>query len=609
MSARLALAAAVLCTLAGPAAAQPSPRADKPISPDGTDVLAEGPLEVTVDWDKLGKKYKADCTLLFLTRKAFYLRDASGDVYPCAVDSGSYAYGRAMLIETRGPVPVGKGESEKRFWSRDLVPGTDPRQYRYAGKPLPPAAIDLTPLAVDEKRRAAVENWLLYCALEQLQSRVDTALLSGDEPLAKACAEQTKRVVAYLTAAPGADKTLRTGYEDLAGYLESQVKNRLAVRKLFEDQAGQIKNLQQQALEAQGRLMQSQAALARNPFALFGGASTLSRAMSAFEQERKRIELAVSALGGRAKEQLESLAKEFEAARKGRWTAIRTIGVDRYGLPLEAPFEVLRGLGEKADPKDVIALLEKRVEVDRRFGKDAGAGDNPFALRDLYAAQSGTIKAADEKRGAALFDLARQTVEAARLLPAGRAFDFERADLLRSAAALACLAATAEARTVLARTGGAWSQAFSPRAAYALRLLELSGALDGTGSLAAADPTAQLREQRAVALLLVGQAEEAYQQAKQIEKLREESRSALSRVNLARLLLAREKTTDADRAGALRHLVEAFKGGFGDVQEIWGGPKPENLRPDFLRLNSTKDKKLLAERNELFKLARAAAPH
>jgi hypothetical protein len=577
MSARLALALVfVIGASAGRAAAQ-TLRADKAITPDGTEVLAEGPLEVSVTWEKDGRSKRDDCTLMFLTRKAFYVRDKDGANYVCDAYSGTSMYGRAITIETRNRVPAGGGAVAKMVWTRETVRGANPPRFQYDGKPIPPPPIDLTPAAVDPKNLAAVENWLLYCALEQLQSRLDTALLSGDRPTFGTCTAQTKRVVEYMTAAPGADPKLREGYERLAGYLKAQGENRDEVRKLFEEHADVVKKLQQQAQEAQAQLMQRRASLSRNPFGFIGSSFALSQAMNAYELEKRRLELAMGSLGGRSKEMLEALTKAFEAVRKERWTSIRGIGVDRFGLPLESPFEALRGLGtEKAEGlQDLLALLEKRAEIDRQFGKAAGAGDNPFALRDLFVAKVGAIEPTDKGRGVKLFDLARQMVEAARLLPAGAVFDFDRADLLRSAASLACLAATAETKK------GEWSWAFSPRAAYAVRLLDRCASLDGTKSLAAADPTGQLREQRGVALLLVGQAEEAYQQAREIEKLRD---SPASHVTLARLLVAREKRTDDDALRALQHLDAAFRGGFTDVYEIWTQGKQvkfDGLRPDF----------------------------
>lgn len=596
MFARFALAAA-LAALAGTAPAQ-SLRATKVLAPDATEVLAEGPIPVTFTYFKDNQQITAAGTLQFLTRKAFYLRDADGELAVCETGTGHSKYGRVTTIETQKSVPVGNGAVEKRAWTRAAVPGSSPARFQYDGKPLPPPAVEIKPAAVPDKSATAAENWLLYCALEQLQSRLDAALLGGDAGAGKGCAEQTKRTVAYLTAAPGADPKLKAGYEQLAGYVKSQEENRRAVKKLIEEQEGLAKGLQQRFQDAQSALLQRQASAASNPFSLFGGSFALSQAMYAFQAERERIQVALTSFSGQAKAQYERLTDAFESLRKDRWAAIRKIGLDRYGLPVESPFEALRGLTEqKATAEEILALLAKRVDLDREFGKAAGAGDNPFALCDLYAALANGVPGGKD-RGGKLFEFALKMADATKLLPAGAVFDFDRAELLRAAAAMACQAAVAETPK------GAWSLARSPRAAYALRLLELTGVLDAAQA-ATADPSGLLREQIAVAWLLLGQTEEAYRQADVIEKVRKGS--PLSRVAIARMLAAREKRTPADALRAIAILSEAFKDGYTDTDEVWQSLKPKDvLRPDFVGLRAApKSKKSPTEYEQLLQQARA----
>ena len=119
-----------------------------------------------------------------------------------------------------------------------------------------------------------------------------------------------------------------------------------------------------------------------------------------------------------------------------------------------------------------------------------------------------------------LFDLAQKAVDAVRYVPPGPVYDPDRADVLRTAGGLACMAA------MLDSPDDSWRAAYSPKASYAVRLLERAKTIH-------LDQGGQVREQLAVAYALAGRPAEAARLANQIKGSRKGSVAFL--ITLVRL--------------------------------------------------------------------------
>jgi hypothetical protein len=150
-----------------------------------------------------------------------------------------------------------------------------------------------------------------------------------------------------------------------------------------------------------------------------------------------------------------------------------------------------------------------------------------------------------------LFDLATKAVDAVRYVPPGRLYDPDRADVLKTAGGLACMAA------MLDSPNDTWRCAFSPKAAYAVRLLERAKTLN-------LDQSGQVREQLAVAYALAGRPAEAIRLAEEIRGTRKGSVPFL--ITLARLLALNDRARDG-----LDVIQDAVTQGYTDILFHRGG--------------------------------------
>ena len=147
-------------------------------------------------------------------------------------------------------------------------------------------------------------------------------------------------------------------------------------------------------------------------------------------------------------------------------------------------------------------------------------------------------------------------------MPAGPVYNADRAELMRSAAGLANLSAVLESKD------GGWANVYSPKAAYAARLIERAMEFDRI------DGSGESREQLGVALTLAGRKTEALRTLTEVRESRKTSPTFL--YNLARVCGVNGKGKDG-----LVALEDAVAAGYTDVKAL-------ALNPDFVALRGGK---------------------
>jgi hypothetical protein len=571
----------MLVAVTGLALSQPK----VPISPDKAELLAEGPIPVSVvvKQKRTGERTRDKGVLFFLTREGLYYKEAkTGKVLVLRAKDLAEA-----SVETDEPVARAGGSKKQVFWQLDKAGDA------FAGEKLPLAAPNLAPLPGDKPEEL---NWFLYHALVHLQERVNAAINASDDLQLAFYAQHASELDAFATRYK-LDKEVAKAFGSLPDYIKSQVDTLKELETVYVEQLKRRQELIQKAREAEalrrsrqllgglqalggalsssyeyrevnGRLYRVESGPDLDN--VFGGLQGVYQAQADYQHQMSQLRVANEAFEDRAKKLYTELSEKFKDGRAGRETELRTIAVTRYGLAKEHPFDRFPKAKEEAEKtksvEPLIALFVDRVKYDRGTGN----WNNPFALCELYDTLA-IIVPKDAKRSSELFALAQKALEAVRFVPPGEVFAYERMEVLRHATRLLCNAARADARD------GFWAKAFNPRAAYAVRLIDR---IDG---LARLDVTGDLREQRAVALLLVGQLPEALEQALAIGKLRETN--GTYHYTLARLHSAQYWALDlpkldnksrfqfGDKYGkqALESVKAAFQLGFSELRELKEG--------------------------------------
>ncbi|MBN9119321.1 MAG: hypothetical protein J0I06_09195 [Planctomycetes bacterium] len=592
MVTRLCLALVAALAAIGTTTGQPKAA----LSPDGSEVLAEGPLkiDIVVTETTALKEFKTTRdkgVLLFVTRDGLYYRDAkTGKLQVKLAKSVTTA-----RVETEAPVARADGTKGAARWTFDAGTGA-----AFGGDRLAPRVPDLAPLP---GTKVAEQNWFLYRALVRLQARVDAAVFVGDKLQLEFYLRHADELAAY-TARNDYDRAVADAYKGFAAYVREQRDASEALDRLYAEQVAVRQELIRLARQAEARRQTANLVNGLNLLfsalpsyeevtlsdgttarvdtgpdvgGVFGALGGIYQTQAAYRAEMSRLAVAKQAFDAETQEKYAELHKKLTGSRADRADLLRRIGVDRFRLAKVSPSdrlpEVQAAAVKQKDPKPVLALFEEQVKYDR----GAGPWDNPFALCDLYETTARSLPPGPA-RADELFALAERAAAAVRLVPPGEVFAYERMEVLRVAVRLACLAAAADAGD------GFWCRAFSPRAAYAVRLVDRMGALDRL------DVSGEVREQRAVALLLVGRVPEALDQALKIGELRKTS--ATYHYTLARLYSVRSfdpevralPAKDRPRYGkmALDSLREAFKFGFSDLREL----KEEMRDGDFCGLFS-----------------------
>lgn len=578
-------AAAVLLVTIATASAQPPVKGPpgQVVSPDGSPILAEGPLPVSVTLreKRSGNLIEEKGTLLFLTQRGIYYRVAKSDRM-VGRPSNYYSF---AAIETTEKVALAKGGTGLAYWSLDAK--ADPPVFK--GDQLPVAIPDLTPRL---GKKSEEQNWFLLHSLSRLQSRVDSALRAGDEQQIEFCTRRATAIADYI-ATNRLDQKLGAAYAELPKYVARQTKLADELEKLFADQLEKRKELIERAREAEAKRRQQElvgtlqlfgsffqtadydvyytdgsvrreSMLEPDLFGMMAGFGQMGRARAEFQGEMSRLTVAKAAFEAQALKKYTAAQDKMAADRAARAESLRKVATDQFKLAPDVPLDRLADAQKQAAKEKSAAPVVALYEEQAKYEKGTGPWDNPYALCDLYDAKARAVAPKSPTRGNDMFALAQQAVEAARLVPQGELFDFERTQLLRIAAQLACRAAIADLPHLY------WCRGYSPRAAFAVRVIDLAGPLDRL------DPTGEIREQRALALLLVGRVDAALAQAEAVGKLRATSGSYhfnLARIQSAQFLVDEandvpEKLRPKHGAIALASLETALKYGFTDVRDI-----------------------------------------
>ncbi len=570
------------------------------VSPDGSPILAEGPIAINLSMkDKRNGTFsKEDVTLLFITKDSlYYSNPKTGRVFTRPAKSLSVA-----LIETKEPVTLATGKKATGLWNLDEK--ADPPAF--TGDQLPLVMPDTTPRP---GTKPLEQNWFLYYALARLQSRADTALASGDTVQQKVCSTRATEAAEHM-GENRLDRAVAAAYAELPKYIQQQAAIAAALDQLYEDQIKKNRELIARAREAESKKRAGQLLgglqvlggfLNSSPYdveytdgtvrreylsdpdvgSIVNGYGNIWQAQSAYQNEISRLAVAKEAFEAEAQRKYTEYHTTMTTQRAARTRLMRELGVERFQLEADAPIDHLDKAQEDAvkekSTKPVVALFQNQVKYDR----GTGPWDNPFALCDLYDAQARAVDPKSPTRSDELFALARQAADTVRLVPPGEIFAYERAALLRIAAQLACRAAIADTQQ------GFWCRTYSPRAAYAIRMLDLSGRVDQF------DPTGEVREQRAVALLLVGRVSDALEQALAVGEQRATSAAyhyTLARLYSAQFLVAEMngipiKDQPKYAAMSLESLEKALKLGFRDIKDL----KATGRDSDFFALFTSPD--------------------
>jgi hypothetical protein len=216
---------------------------------------------------------------------------------------------------------------------------------------------------------------------------------------------------------------------------------------------------------------------------------------------------------------------------------------------------LLDGLFQKRDFAQVAEYYAKRVKAQP---------ENPF-LQARHCLSAALVPQGDRfEASSRALALARKCAAAARLLPANQIYDRARQSILVMACQIACRA------TDLEMSSDAWSQSYSPAAAYTVQLVDAFNTMKGGHEW-----RDWMLEQRAWGLMRSERAKEALDQALAIEPMRKHIPSF--GINLARIYSSRRGRGDDDTAMKwLEHSVRLA--GWMNIKELRSNPDFDSVR-------------------------------
>lgn len=568
---RLTAALALVVALAAAA-----PAADGKPEPTDDKLLFEGPVpgEAVIVRPLASTATALPGSILFVTRDAVYVRVKSGAVEVIDTPRTKVQYVTA----------TGK-DGKKLYWEWDEA------RKEIKGSTAPP----LTPNVPAALSSGAGEAKYLFFALERLQDRVDQAVASSDQQLVKHLTDRAD-VVREHAEKQGAGTRLVRLYADTADYIDrlralDKERKEFLERHMERVEINAIRDkeamLRAEMVQTRGLAEYFRGAFPRvhvsigrgwwwRPYAYasvsydYGGAmagvATMIRGQQQYELESLRIRYAKTLLDRQKAKVLEEMTEREKKLKEERLRTLADAGAELFGLPKSKDSmetrELAADLQSKNDFRSLLDVLEARASTERRGDERA----NPFTLLDTYHTASQLKERTRPAQAEKLFDLAQRAVDAVKYVPPGAVYDPDRADVLRSAAGLACMAA------LLDSPDDSWRAAYSPKAAYAVRLLERAR---GYGL----DQTGQMREQLTFALALAGRHDEAARLAEEIKGSRKGSVSFL--ITLARLLAISDNHKEA-----LDALQDAINLGYNDVAFIGKNNDFTSLRRDSTRFNT-----------------------
>lgn len=482
---------------------------------------------------------------------------------------------------------------------------------------MPVAKIDLTP---KPGNTPAEYEWFLFHLLPFIQEKVDHALSMADEQHIEYLRDRTVKIAQFTRQTKlKLDKRLTAAYVLLLDYIEAQAKLAVQMDELFAQQMKARAEYIQKAIELQRRKAANQmlgllqalgGALQTEPvlyFApggfvargerlapdfgdIFGGIGRMAQAQADYLYQRGRLDIALQAFAMQFAQEFAALQKQYDDNRKGRMDLIRKIGVEVFQLEEKQPLDDLEAAIQSSVKAKSFQPLIELSEAQAKYDRGTGTWDNPFALCVSYNVKADAQLAANQPaptKSQVLFGLAEQAVAAVRLVPPDPLFDPERVELLRISARLACTAAKADLYQ------GYWSRAYSGRAAAAIRWLDQIDPIDKL------DVTGEVREQRAVALLLVGRVTDALEQIQAVAALRDKNGtyhyhrsrilSAHNLVDMANNIPRKEQPRWA--VMSLDSLKIAMKMGFNNLKELKNEGVGARYDSDFNALFAAKETK------------------
>jgi hypothetical protein len=546
---------------AAPAADRPEPSDDK--------ILFEGPApgEVLVQRPLASTSTTITGTILFVTKDAVFLRLKSGSVEVIDAPRNTIKY----ALANQG--------GKKMVWD------WDPAKKEIKGHTVPVHAPNIPPSTASGK----AEPKYLFFALERLQDRVDQAVAGSDQQLLKHLADRAE-IIREHAEKQRADPRLVRLYADVADYIE---KMTAVAKDRQEFLSKHMERVEENSIKDKEAMLRAEMVKTKGLGEYFRGAfpkvtvsmgrgwwgrpyghawaeydlggamagvATIIRGQQQYELEALRIRFAKSLLDKEKAKALDEFGERQKKMKDARLRQIADAGSELFGLPkakdsLESR-ELAADLQAKNDFRSLLDVLESRASTERKGDDQA----NPYTLLDSYHTASQLKERSKQEQAEKLFGMAQKAVDAVRHVPADKVYDADRADILRSAAGLACMAG------LLDSPDDSWRSAYSPKAAYAVRLLEKARTYN-------LDQGGQVREQLAFAMVLAGRPGEAVRLAEEIKGTRKGSVAFL--ITLARLMAIADNHKDA-----LDTLQDAINLGYNDVAFLGNNPDFTALRRD-----------------------------
>ncbi|MGL4420667.1 MAG: hypothetical protein ACRCZF_08390, partial [Gemmataceae bacterium] len=417
---------------------------------------------------------------------------------------------------------------------------------------------------------ASSESKYLYFSLQRLQERIDAALASNDTQLVKFLKERAE-VLRERAGTIGANPTVLELYDGLPAYLDERARLAKVRADFLDAQMDKITRNRIRDQEAQYRAeMRKSDAMGQyyrgalptvtvrsgawwragvtahyDLGGAMAGVMNIVKANQQYEMERLRIKYASDLLEKEKAKVLKDMSESIDLCRMNQLKHIAEAGTKAFGLPkvreaIEA-HESAAKFQQTSDFRSLADLLEMRNRDERK----ADDCSNPYTLLDAYHTTAQIRESDSLKKSEKMFELSVKASEAVQYIPQHSTYDQDRADVLRSAASMACMAA------MLEEPSGVWLYTYSPRAAYATRLLDQVKSIT-------IDKDGQVREQQAVAHALAGRFQTALNLAEDIKGQRATSSAFL--VLLARLYAMNQKHKEG-----IDVLEDAIKLGYRDI--------------------------------------------
>jgi hypothetical protein len=517
------------------------------VEPTDDIILFEGPVPGAVAYrhSAIGDLKTEAGTVQFVTKDAVYLRTKTGSIR--IIDTKTYLIAEATATQDK----------------RSLVWLYDASKKELRGTIEPIRAAVMPPSTVP----AAGETLYLYFALDRLNDRIEQAVHSIDREALKQLRDRAT-VLSDRAKTVAADFQLIEEFSHTAKSIDEFVAIHAARQKYLDEHIDKVERNQISDAEAKLRsemerqkgvaeyyrgafprvsvnLRSGQSVASYDMGGAMAGVALMTRAELMYEHDRLRIAHAKRLLDKDKAAKLDEFAAQSQTLRDTRRMAIATLGHDVFGMPRAKDVIEQRALASTLIDRSDYAELSRVMNGRNDSDKHSRPAANPFAIVNTLAIAAQVPERDRAVQSERLFRNALAMIECIRLIPGGTLYDPDRADILRSAAGLAILAA------VLESPDGSWKAALSPKAAFAVRLLNRAGEIT-------IDMDGQIREQKAVAAALSGRYPESL-------KIADEIRLTRSKVIPFLITYARLQSLNDHHKDGLSVLGDAIGLGYDDI--------------------------------------------